>query len=366
MNTNVEALDNTTKKSASDEIRIPIQELKNIVCELLVANHLPSEQAEVIADCFVEADACGVPTHGVAILPTHINKLRSGGYNLAPTFKVMREGGAFSVINADNAIGTVSAAYCMRYTMERCRRTGIFTVFSRNSNTYGPAFYYPLLAAQNGLIGITFCNSPAAMPAWNGKQKLLGTNPFAMVVPCKTANPIIYDTATSKVAKSKINEARIKGEQIPLGWALDEEGNPTTDPIEAIRGLVLPMGEHKGYGLALTIDILAGVLSGAAFLNNVGKFYSEDNKCMDVGQAFIAIDPVQIYGEEFYELMDDYAATVHRSPGIYEKTVRLPGDNKADKKRDSIENGVKLPMKTIEELNQCLDESGLSVRLQSE
>lgn len=347
-------------KSSSFQTRIPIEKLKKIVFELLVANQLPIEQAEVVADCFVEADACGVSTHGVSVLPTHLDKLGSGGYNITPSFDIIKEGGAFAVIDADNAIGAVSATFSMKYAIKKCKQTGIFTVFSRNSNTYGPAFYYPLLAAQSNLIGITFCNSPPAMPPWNGKEKLLGTNPFSVAIPCKNNGPIIFDIATSKVAKSKINEARNRNEQIPVGWALDANGNPTTDPIEAIKGLMLPMEGHKGYGLALTIDVLSGVLSGAAFLNGVGKFYSEDNKCMNVGQTFIVIDPMQVYGEEFYDTMDAYVETIHKSPSNGKNIVSIPGDNKMKKKRESIIDGVSLSLSTVEKLNKLIEENNLS------
>jgi len=330
------------------QVRIAVDVLKAKVREQLVANQVPAEQAQVVADCFVEADACGVSTHGVAVLPTHINKIQKGGYNLSPSLEVLREAAGFAVIDADNGIGAVTGVHCMNYAMEKAKSAGVFTVLSRNSNTYGPAFYYPLLAAQQGLIGITFSNSPAAMPAWGGKETLFGTNPFAIAVPCQEGTPVIFDMATSKVAKSKINEARKNNQTIPLGWALDAEGQPTTDPLEAIKGLVLPMAEHKGSGLAMTIDILSGVLAGAAFLNHVGKFYSEDNKCMNAGQTFIAIDPLQVHGEDFYEVMDAYTQAIRASRSLTDETVRVPGDNKMKRKNESLANGIVFDTKTVD------------------
>lgn len=344
----------------SSKIRVSIKDLRAIAYQLFVANGLPQDQAEITADCLVEADSCGVSTHGISILPAHLNKLQSGSYNLKPSFNVIRNGGAFAVINGDNAMGAVSAVHCMKYAMEKCSQTGIFTVFCNNCNTYGAAFYYPLLAAKEGLIGMTFSNSPAAMAPWGGMEKLFGTNPFSIVVPCKDNKPIIFDMATSKVAKSKINEARIQNKEIPLGWALDSEGNPTTDPLEAIKGFVLPMADYKGYGLALTIDILSGVLSGAAFLNNVGKFYSEDGKCMNVGQTFIAMNPRLVYGEGFYEAMDRYVEIIRSSKKNENNKVSLPGDQKMKIKEESIRNGVLLDKATVFNLNKCLNKSGIS------
>ena len=119
------------------------------------------------------------------------------------------------------------------------------------------------------MIGITFCNSPAAMAPWGGYEKLIGTNPFAVSVPSASRGSILFDMATSKVAKSKINKARLSEKEIPDDWALDVNGNPTTDPLEAIKGVVLPMAEHKGYGLALSIDLIAGMLSGDAYIDKI-------------------------------------------------------------------------------------------------
>lgn len=334
--------------------RISIQELKDISCQLLLACQLPADQADLVAECLVEAEVHGVSTHGIALLPAYMNKLLTGSFNTRPCFSTLREGVAFSVVDADNAIGYVSAVHCMKLAIKHCRQTGIYTVFCRNSNTYGAAFYYPLLAAREGLIGITGCNSPAAMPVYGGRQRLLGTNPLAIAIPCGKANPILFDMSTSKVAKSKINEARRKHEQIPLGWALDEEGKPTTDPVEAIKGFMLPLEGYKGYGLAMMIDIMAGVLSGAAFLNKVGKFYSEDNQGMNVGQTFIALDPLQVYGEGFYELMDQYVETIRTSESREGAEISLPGDHKWNSRASSMKKGIALEAAAIEKLNQCM------------
>ncbi len=340
-------------------MRVPIKDLRSIVNKLLVVNNLSIDQSEIIADYFIEADACGIASHGVSTLPAHINKLQSKGYNTEPEFNVIREGGAFAVIDGDNAMGVMSAVHCMKYAMKKCKDTGIFTVFSRNSNTYGSAFYYTMLASQSGLIGITFSNSPASMSVCGGSEKLLGTNPFAIAIPCNKEDPIVLDMATSKVAKSKINEARKNNEKIPLDWALNGEGKPTADPLEAIKGFMLPMEGYKGTGIAMLIDILAGTLSGAAYLGNVGKFYSTDGKCMNVGQTFVTIDPAQVYGENFYKLMDKYVETIRSSKSSGSKKPSLPGDNKHRNRRDSIKNGIEMQREIVERLNISLKENGI-------
>lgn len=161
--------------------------------------------------------------------------------------------------------------------------------------------------------------------------------------------------ATSKVAKSKINEARKAGENIPLGWALDIDGNPTTDPIKAINGMVLPMAEHKGYALSLAIDIIAGLLSGAGYLNNVNRFYSIDNRCMNVGQMFVAIDPKIVMSENFYKLIDNYIEQLHSSGN----NVMYPGENKHNREVESEKSGISLSDSTIDDIEMLVKKYNL-------
>lgn len=303
------------------------QKKKSIIYRLSEAG-LPADQAETVADCMVTADIYGVTSHGTAILETHLSKIKCGGYNLDPNLCIVRESPAFAVVDGDNSLGFVSADYCMKYAVEKSRNTGIFHVFSRNNNTVGPAFYYPLKAAEQGFIGILYSNSPAQMAPPGGKEKMVGTNPFSAVIPVPGKDPIIIDMATSVVAKSKFSEYKAAGMPLPIGWALDAEGNPTTDPDEAIRGLVLPMGGFKGFGIAMLIDIIAGLLSGAAWLNNVGRFYSPDNAAMNVGFCCVAINPELILGKEYAAVMREYVETLRNSVPIEANEISLPGDDR--------------------------------------
>jgi (2R)-3-sulfolactate dehydrogenase (NADP+) len=348
------AQNNEVNTAESGTVNISHHALAKTVYEVLLAAALPVDQAQTVSDCLLEAELCGVVSHGVSTLGSHIKKIKSGGYNIHPHLRVERESPSFAVADADNAIGFVSAAHCMEYAIQKSRENGIFTVASHGGNTYGAAFYYALMAARQGLIGITFCNGPAAMPVWGGRDRLLGTNPFAIAVPCGGEKYIIFDMATSKAAKSKINQARINQEEIPSGWALDENGEPTTDPIRAINGLILPMEGYKGSGLAMTIDILAGVLSGASFLNNVGKFYSRDDACMNVGQTFISIDPAQIYGDNFTGAMEDYIAAIKSSAATEGQSIRIPGENRLRIRQEQLEHGINLDKSVLDNIKGLL------------
>lgn len=310
---------------------------KQRVTTVLIEKSVPEKDARTIADCFVTADMYGVTSHGTRILTSHIGRIERGGYNLNPDFKIIRETPAFAVVDGDNSIGVVSADYCMSYAVQKAKESGIFTVFSRNNNTFGPAFYYPLKAAEKGCIGIALSNSPAQMAPFGGKEKMLGTNPFSIVIPCGDGDPIIVDMATSVVAKSKFKEYKEQNKPLPEGWALNTDGKPTTDPDEGMAGLVLPMAGFKGYGIAMMIDILSGVISGASFLNKVGRFYSEDNSCMDVGFTFTAIDPKIVLGDEYESIIKEYVDALRNSDTVDDCVISLPGDDRIKKFKESVE-----------------------------
>lgn len=288
------------------------------------------KDAAIVADCFVTADAYGVTSHGTAILSAHLDRIDRGGYNLRPKFVTVRESPSFAVIDSDNAMGPVSAMYCMKYAIDKAAENGMFTVFSRNNNTFGPAFYYPLKAAEKGYIGIVCSNSPAQMPPIGGKEKMLGTNPFSAVIPVPGSDPIIMDMATSVVAKSKFKEYKKEGKPLPDGWALDREGNPTNDPDKAMDGFVLPMAGFKGYAIAMLIDIVAGLLPGAAYLNGVGRFYSENTSSMNVGYCMTAIDPKAIYGDNWTETIQGYVGKLRSVTPVDGRKILLPGDDRID------------------------------------
>lgn len=344
------------------KILINAEKLKNILIKLLIKLEINENDARNIIESYIEADLCGVHTHGIKVLPSHLEKIKNNIYNIHPAIKVLKENIGFSVLDGDNSIGPVSACYSMNLAIEEAKKKGIYFVFSRNNNTLGPAFVYNNLALKEGMIGITITNSPAAMAPTNGKSKLFGTNPIAISIPTQNEKPIILDMATSAVAKSKIKQALEENKKIPLDWATDINGNPTDKPQEAINGLLLPMAGYKGYGLAMIIDIISGVLSGAEFLNNVGKFYGND-KCMNVGFTFIVIDPKQIYGEDFYKQMDEYIKMIKSSESIGDKAIMIPGENRINTRNENIKRGIEFEEELLLKLQKIIDEYGIEEKI---
>lgn len=313
------------------------QQEKDKIISLLSENGLDFSQAEIVADCFATADLYGVTSHGCSVLPAHIQRIKRGGYNLNPSFKTVRKTASFAVIDGDNAMGPVSANHCMNYAVERAKDVGVFTVFSRNNNTFGPAFYYSLKAAEKGCIAFICSNSPAQMAPVGSKEKMLGTNPFSAVIPVPDGDPIIIDMATSIVAKSKFKEYKAENKPLPNGWALDKNGKPTNDPDDAIQGLIQPMAGFKGYAISMLIDIISGVLSGSAFLNKVGRFYSEDNGSMNVGFYITAFCPEIICEKEYSAAIQEFEKMLRNSDSIEGQTVCLPGDDRIKIKKANCE-----------------------------
>lgn len=330
--------------------RFSINKLNNVIAETLIDNGVCPEQAKIISNCMIMADACGVHSHGLNVFPSYIKKIKNQSFNTSGNPLVIKQTNAFTLLDSNNLIGMYSAWFCMDIAIKKCQENGIHYVSSRNCNTFGPAFYYTRYAAEHGMIGICFCNSPSAMPAWGGKKKMLGTNPFSVAIPSKTNGNIVLDMASSIVAKSKINELRKEGKEIPPGWALDANGNPTTNASEAIEGMILPMAEHKGYAISMMIDILAGLLSGAGFLNNINRFYTDKSEGMNVGHTFIAINPNVIYDGDFYTAVDKYIEEIHSSGD----NVLFPGERENNNYTRSQSEGIELSTETINELTKLI------------
>ena len=292
--------------------RYNIDFLRRKAEEVLTSRGMPVEDASVFVDSMLSADICGVSTHGIRMLPSYVNKIENNEFSFCSP-AIIKQLPSFTVIDAKNTIGAVSAMFAVDIAIRQSKTNGIHTVFSRNSNTFGPGFYYAEKIAEENMVGFACCNSPAAMPAYNGLEAMLGTNPLAFSTPTKSHGIIIMDMATSVVAKSRFGVAKSKGERLEQGWALDKNGNPTTDPDEGIQGFVLPMAGFKGYGIAMMIDIVSGLLSGAAYLNDVGKFYSQEGICMNVGHLIVAFNPALIYDGDFLADADSYVEKLKAS-----------------------------------------------------
>ena len=224
---------------------------------LLIAHGLTSEDAAIVAGCLVSAKLRGVDTHGLCRLPIYLDRLRRGLINPRPALEPRRVTPVAASLDGKDGFGFVIGTRAMREAIDMARDFGIGIVSVRRSTHFGMAASYVLQALDAGFIAFVFSNASPAMPPWGGRAALLGTNPFAAGAPAGEQPPFLLDMSPAVAARGKIRRAERRGENIPLGYALDGEGRPTTDPKAALGGVVLPIGTYKGSGLAMLMDISA-------------------------------------------------------------------------------------------------------------
>ncbi|WP_414475499.1 Ldh family oxidoreductase [Microvirga sp. M2] len=296
---------------------------------ILVANGLPEEDARTVADCLVRADLRGVDTHGLQYLPHYLKRVRSGLINAKPSLSLQKVTPVAGLLDGQNAFGFVVASRAMAEAIEMAREFGIGLVSARRSTHFGMAACYVLQAVEAGFISLVFTNASPAMPPWGGRQALLGTSPLAAGVPGGSEVPYVLDMSPAVAARGKIRRAAKLGQEIPLGYALDADGRATTDPNAALNGgVVLPIGGPKGSALSMLMDVLGGVLSGAAYAGDVANQFEVFDRPQDVGHFFLAIKPdLFVTREEFRHRMDTLVRRVHDCPkaeGFDE--ILMPGE----------------------------------------
>ncbi len=296
---------------------------------LLQAHGVPPEDAAIIAHCLVSADLRGVDTHGLCRLPIYLERVRKGLINPHPALAPQRVTPVAATIDGQNGFGFVIGTRAMQEAIAMAKEFGIGVVSAKRSTHFGMAASYAIPAVEAGLMAMVFSNASQAMPPLGGRQMLLGTDPFCMAAPAGSSRPIILDMSPAVAARGKIRKAERRGEKIPLGYALDAEGRPTTDPKAALAGgVVLPIGEHKGSGIAMFMDIFGGVISGANFGGEVGDQYKAFDRAQDVGHFFLAMKPNLFVTEDAYRARIDTLIDRMKSAPLAEgySEVLVPGE----------------------------------------
>jgi LDH2 family malate/lactate/ureidoglycolate dehydrogenase len=295
---------------------------------LLIAHGVPEADAAIVAACLVSADLRGVDTHGLTRLPGYLDRVRRGLTNPRPVLAPTRVTPVAASLDGQNGFGFVVGTRAMGEAIVMAREFGIGVVSVRRSTHFGMAASYVLQALDAGLISLVFSNASPAMPPWGARTALLGTNPFAAGAPAGNHAPFLLDMSPAVAARGKIRRAERRGEKIPLGYALDAEGRPTTDPKAALSGVVLPIGGYKGSGLAMLMDIFGGVISGANYGGAVGDQYKDYDRPQDVGHFFLAMRPdLFVPDGDYRHRMDTLIERVRTSrtaAGVDE--VLIPGE----------------------------------------
>jgi ureidoglycolate dehydrogenase (NAD+) len=346
----------------SDERLFPVQVVRAFCVKLLVAHRVPKDQAECIVDCLLQADIWGISSHGILRLPVYVRRVDRGALQREAIRQIAQDSKTTAILEGGNAFGQILATWAMELAIIKAETMGVGVVGVRNSHHFGAAGVYSVMATTRGMMGIAMSNTTPLMPAIGGRQAVVGNNPLSLAVPGPGGRPIILDISLSVAALGKIMVAKDLGQAIPSNWALDSNGNPTDNAAEALAtGLLLPIGNHKGLGLALFIDIMAGVMTGSGFGPEVLSIYKELKKPNRCGHLLIALDIARFLPlEEFQSRIERMSRYIKESPrrsGV--EKIYLPGEMELETEKVRREQGIPISEVVCRELAELGREAGI-------
>ncbi len=345
-------------------MKVQPNRLKEVAIHILKGLKATDEEAALVAEILVQADMRGTDTHGVHLLTLLPDRVDAGMIQIPTNLKVIKEGETTTLIDGGNGLGQLAVHRAMMINIQKAKKFGLGCSLVRNTNNIGSLISYTLMAAQEGMIGIVMSNAAAAMSPWGGTEAFFGTNPISIAVPGGAEGSVALDMSSSVVARGKIRLAERTKEPIPLGWALDETGAPTTDPTAAMKGTLVPIGGPKGYGLALIVDILAGMLSGSKYGQDIKTFHQLVGPT-GVGVFSLAIDIERFMPhQQFNELIQAYLASIKgskKAKGV--SRIYIPGERKFEKEKQSLREGIEISPGLAKNLNQLLEKVKSPLRL---
>lgn len=348
----------------SSPIRVPAAWLREATAAVFGAVGFDPDAAGEIADALVDADLRGTPSHGVLLVPMYVERVRAGSVTRQRTATVVTDSPSFVLLDAGHAMGQLTSAQAMDLAVTRARRYGTAAVGVRHAHHFGTAGRWAQRAADAGCIGIALSNTTALMPAPGGAERLVGNNPLAIAVPTSDGTPLVLDMALSAVALGRIRLAAASGQPIPPDWATGPDGLPTTDPEQAIQGMLLPAGGYKGFGLALMVDVLTGVLTGGGWGRQISSLYRELDQPNDVAHLFLAIDPGHAGDGEFPHRASELAGAVRgsaRAPGT--ERIWTPGEPEVERAQAQLAEGVVVDPVVVRELREVAASLGVRLRV---
>ncbi|HUR89424.1 MAG TPA: Ldh family oxidoreductase [Ramlibacter sp.] len=320
-------------------MKVPFDEAVRRAAIALEQAGASETQAVSTAVALVRAEAQGLASHGLSRVAQYAGHLRHGRVDGQAEPSILHEHGAALLVDAKDGFSFLACELAIARGAQLAKKFGVCFVAVTNSHHAGVLVDHLRIAASEGLVGLGFANSPAAMPAAGGKHAIFGTNPVAAIFPRKDRDALMIDLALSETARGKIAIAAKKGETIPLGWALDKDGRPTTDAEAALEGSMLPVGGTKGAMLALIVEILVTALTGAHIGFEASSFFEDEGNRPRIGQAFILINPGALAGREVY---DERIETLI-SQMLLDEGVRLAGERRLALERQARKEGIELP-----------------------
>ncbi|MCL4370923.1 MAG: Ldh family oxidoreductase [Chloroflexi bacterium] len=333
--------------------------LEDCIAQIFAGYGLPKNDAATVANTLVQADLRGVHSHGAMRVATYVRGIKEGRINPKPSIKVVKDAGPNAVVDGNGGMGQVVAHFATRLAIDKAKEHGAGNVTARGSRHCGAMAYYAMMMAAEDCIGFATTNAGINMAPWGGIKKLVGNNPFAVAVPAGQPWPMVLDMATSVAAGGKVDMAAIRKQKLPLGWALDANGKPTDDPEVARReGSLVPVGGPKGYGMAVMLDVLTGVLSAGRFGAGLGEGPGVSAHFFQALRVDTFL-PLSEFQAEMSQLIDQIHA-VPLAAGV--ERVYLPGEIEYGLTADRMKNGIPTEVPILDQLEQFANEIGATTK----
>ena len=336
-------------------------ELGSYCKNVLMASGVEESCAQAVSEVLIDADLTGVSTHGVSRMAIYMQRMDAGIVSRKNNIRILKEGPTTAVIDAGNTLGAPSAKFAMETCIRKAEESGCGFAAVRNSNHFGTTAFYTKMAAAKGMIGFGCTNLTGKIAPFGSSDPFMGTNPISIAVPSEGL-PVVLDMTPSVVALGKLILAQKLGKSIPLGWALDKDGKPTTDPAEGRKGSLIPIGGPKGSGMAIMVDVLSGVLSGAGYGPHLHDLYEFDAP-QGVGHFMGAIDISRFLDlDEFKKAMSVMTSEIkglRKAEGFSE--ILMPGELELKRAERNAAEGIELPDQVYEELVSLGKPYGLSL-----
>jgi len=339
--------------------RIPTTAVSGLIVDAMTKVGVPANDAAKISELMLEADLIGADAHGVFRLTQYVQRLKLGSTNPRPNITVNRSAPATALVDGDNGMGHLVVARAAETAIDLARECGVAWVGCRMSGHAGAAGVYAALPLKAGMVGLYSAVANANhMPLAGGAEPLLGTNPVAIAIPAGKEHPVVLDIATSIVSYGTIKNHRLQNKQLAGDWMIDPKtGEAVIDPHQSAEALLLPMAGYKGAGLALVLGLLAGTLNGALFGRDCVDFNAEPDKITNTGQFVLALDPSRFQPlDQFKAEVDRHIRELRNTRPLPGKTVRLPGEQRAQRRADRIRNGLALPPELLTQLDKLAGE----------
>jgi len=349
-----------------NQIFIKTEDINNFCCNLFNKLGMPKGEAKIVAEVISGTELLGIWTHGLQRIPILVKRIEHSLIDVSSLPEKVKESKTTAVIDGKNNLGQLVMYKAMKIAIKKAYKNNVAVVGVRNSNNFGAAGYYSLMATEEEMIGMVFSGAAAVMPPTGGKGKKIGNDPMSIAIPSKKDFPIFLDIATSEASYGKIKLYADEGKRIPKNWGLNSNGENTDKPQEVLNGgCLLPMATHKGYGLAVIIDILSGILTGAVFGSDVGALYSDFSKPQGVGHLMIVINiKAFIDIDLFKDRVNNLIKEIKDTPLEVKENINkifLPGEIEYERKCRNLKiGGVNINKGLLDRLDEIALKYGIS------